>query len=181
VILGLLAIAIVWAALGYVYSLTKESDLPTLSQLALTSRKTRSIYTAALIISGTMFYIFLTGWFAQTLGLGSKFVVLVGAAVLLQIITALVPYRGKWSKVHGAAIYSESILLIPIAGMVAAGSRSRLVQIIFIAMIVILGWALAYTFFLPRKRSFLLLQASYAFSFHLLIIVATFIGLASLN
>lgn len=176
VVLGPLAILIVWAASCSVYFSSDRTGHTTLSAVAASNRRNYAIFTLGLLTSGILIFLFVRFWFINVLNLPPIFLYITGLATLIfQPIVALVPLRGKIvAKIHGIAAYGESILLPVLAAFIVTSPALpvvvRFVCLGLLSYMIYLALEFKKQLLTPR---YILIQVAFVGCFHLTILIAT--------
>ncbi len=135
-------------------------------------------YFAIFSIHLFLFYLFMTNWFVPTFHLPKLFSALLIVAVIGQLAALIIPTTGgRKTTIHDVTAYIMHILLMPLCLFIVF-SQDFTLAIRMIALIVaaymVLVWIL-FAFVKESKKHQLSLQTLYGTSFHLTIILATYI------
>lgn len=125
-----------------------------------------------------LFTLFAIEWFVPSLELPAAFAWLLLIAVVGQLLALLIPSTGgKMTFWHDITAYTMHFLLTPLVFMIALTSNLEaftraLVLIIGVAMV---GLLFMFLFVKKSKDYSLYLQTAYGLSFHIAILVATYL------
>lgn len=177
--IGLISILISWAGLFFLIWKWKGNSSMTFSQHAA-RKKTSIIYYAVLwLIVLPPFYWFVMFPFAERLGLGSIFKVLVSLCSVAMLTAALVPETINWKyKVHRLSAYMMAYLMCPIVYVIALQAQLSLfarVTIWLIGFMMLFGVIKSILEKREHSKNTLIFQATYSALFHLAILIAYYL------
>ena len=125
-----------------------------------------------------LFYIFVSRWFVPTLQLPKTFTIITLVAVLGQFIALCIPTTGGLkTRLHDLSSYLMFILLAPLSLLIFLSPHVSVIgriAAIIAAFYMVIAWFL-FAVTKTAKKHFLLYQASYAMSFQLAVLLATYI------
>jgi hypothetical protein len=175
---GVFSVLLTWMAIGYVM-LTIERDIAkSISHHASQKRKNYIIFCVLMIMSLIAMLIFMVKWFIPAFNLPLFFSCTVMLAVLLELVTTLVPLTHGWRFVsHQVASYGAALLLPVLLFMLTFSPDipEASIYIVFVSLIAQLV-LLSLFFLVPRiRRHYLIYQSMYVFFFHFGIVAVAFL------
>jgi hypothetical protein len=177
--LGPISIAITWLGLAFlVYKWPGEVPL-SFGLRAAAHRKSYLLYLGIFVVTLPLFFVFIVKWFVPVLHLPHKYIYIALAAVLLQLVVAIVPeVKGKKARIHRASAGIMTFLLIPLTLFIATATNLS-TSIRFMAfldsLLLLFIWGL-FILIEPFHKHFLYLQTAYVAIFHVTILAATYLG-----
>lgn len=175
---GLMAFGLILLVMAVTLKKWGKDHALSLSGHAARQRPSYLVFLGGLLAAGVLFYGFGSQWLAPTLGLDAAFAIVLAAATVLELITAIVPdIAGVKSNIHRIAAWSMAVCMGVLGILVAfAPGLSALARTICIILVGYMGFALLLFLFVKRSRAyFLLFQGSYVLSFFAVMLVATYL------
>lgn len=176
--LGLVSIIWLWVCLWFMIWHWRGNKSMTYSAHAAQTKQGIVYYFVTFSIHLVLFTIFAFKWLVPTLHLSSLFLPILVIAVVGQLLALLIPSTGgNMTKLHDITAYCMHMLLMPLSIIIAFSSTvslvSRVAALIASAYMVTL-WCL-FVFVKKSKGYSLYLQTAYGLSFHIVILLATYV------
>jgi len=174
---GWLSIVIIWTSLFYMIRRWPGNKTMTFSAHAAATKVGIIYYWIVFTAHLVFFYLFVSKWFVPSLQLPKMFTIVTFVAVLGEFVALCVPTTGgRKTQIHDVSSYIMFILLMPLSLLIFFSPQVSLIARItaFLAAIyMVIAWVL---FAITKKAQnhSLLLQTSYAMSFQLAILLATY-------
>lgn len=135
-------------------------------------------YIVLFMLAPPLFYLFIVRWFVPSLKLPSVFTYLIVAGIMCQLVAVWVPDAGGFrTKIHNAGAYGMAGLMIILSMVIATSTTiamtARIAGLITVIYMVT-AWGLL-LFIKSMRQKYLYFQAAYIASFHVTLLVATYL------
>lgn len=170
--IGLMAIALYWAVVGYILYKWGPDSTKTISDHVATGRQ-KNVYAPLAVLYLALFSWFLFGWFLPNMNGQLYHYVLLTVGVSFLLLTFLIPRHGKHIKLHdafatvvGCSIWFvvTSIVVVEAKGATAVFSALALLSMMTVGVLLI-----------KRGRKYYLqAQVFYFAMFHAIILLMTY-------
>ncbi len=175
---ALLSVVLLWTALVVLLRTWPGNKTMSYSKHAAATRAGAVYYFCTFAPTLVLLFLFVDKWFVPTFHLPTIFVTLTFIAVLGQFIALLIPSTGgKMTLWHDVSSYVMFILLVPLCIMIFLGPEISLLAraASLLTVVYMLGsWVLILMTSYFQKH-YLILQTIYGASFHLVILLATYV------
>lgn len=175
---ALLSLLIAAAGLSYIIKKWGKDHARSLSTHAGMQKPSYLLFASSLIVSGVLFFLFITEWLMPTYNLGAWFGVLTAATVACELIAALVPDNGGYrSTVHGMGAWMMAVLaMFMVVALLFVPGVSVIAKFILGVLLsyLVLEWFL-FLFIKWSHKWFLVFQSTYILCFYLAILAVAYI------
>jgi hypothetical protein len=170
---GVISVLLTWFAIGFILLATSRDLTRSVSHHAALEKRNYFIFCFLMTLSLVLMSLFMYGWFIPTFALPVIFGVIVGVAILLELITTWIPLTEGWKyTVHESCSYAVAAL-IPFLTlfMVFSPKISTISLYVCLAMLGVMSY-LTYLFVFVKsaRRHYLVYQNVYVAAFHISIL-----------
>lgn len=178
--LGLVCVIGTWIIMGVLMWRWYDPTLKTISQHVARHRSAYVMFVVGVGLVPLVYYVWMLVWMMPHLGLGWWYGVVATIAIVLQVISALVPAdknRQPYMAIHDVAAKLMGISYLPMMWMIAfAPYISDIAQVITVVLSGV-NSVLAVYFMLTweRQRHVVMWQATYIVIFQLIMLIAAYL------
>jgi hypothetical protein len=171
--LGVISILLTWLAIGFILLVTTRDLTMSVSHHAALEKRNYFIFCVLMTISLGLMGMFMYCWFIPTFALPMIFGVIVGVAILLELITTWIPLTEGWKyTVHQSCSYAVAALIPFLAIFMVLSPRISTISLYAcLAMLGVMSY-LTYLFVFVKsaRQHYLVYQNVYVAAFHISIL-----------
>jgi hypothetical protein len=174
----LFAIAVIGGAAAYVLAHTPIDRSLSVSLHVAQARRSIWLFAAASVVSAIALAVFMFGWFIPALEMPLLFTLLLGAALICQLLSAFIPHVTGWKgRAHELLAYSMAYVLPVILVFLLFTPKLSATPKVMIGLLIV--WMVSAVIRVQvqpaSKQKFLLYQTAYLICFWMALLIATYI------